>query len=1498
MTMESSGSMNSTRLSMEIAHLPLTPFGMNYRGTNRKKQHIISPTGNKLSLKTLKSPKRNIVKELDIGNKENEFSCGSLSPAPPRNPYCGFGREKRLSCVSRVSQINLATVYEDDDDDRSTIDLHLFNRVQKSNSQNDSEGIPFTGESSESTSRRKDSILTDVDDGSFVEFYYGKEQTNAVQNKRRQGVNNPESYYTCDSQNNTVFSTSTKTKNATVGFHKYVEKMKCERNLHHILEEHHTNPVIPASSLKKNFLLDESIITGSAELLRRRQRIHETPAGNALNSTMKHPSNSISNLCHPLPDVSSLTIQTHIDSSEFSPDNSPNTASSAARKVSGTIIIYESSEDEEHVERENQEIKEREAPSVIIQPNNIVLSENIQCRRRPRLKRKAIQITVPTVAESLISEDISVIESEIGKQCVPRDIHNLLDRNRESSDPVGNIPSPSDRTKGNSLSPSIRTMGNSQLSSVRTKGNCPSSSVRTKRNSPSSNVRTNENNLSPNFRTKGNSPSFSVRTKGHNPSPCIRMKGNSPSPNVRTKHSNEDGIVMKEAAKASPHPDAPIQYPPKELKSPEVATWIMTSPFKEGSYDSSFLQRRDTLDTSETPSQPRFRVVKETVSKPPTQHSPEKHLFFNRNTPGSPNVVDWIISSPLEDASLDSSFLKQQDSSSISETPSQPKSRQTKSVISSNSCERSPYIWPTDRIRTASNSSALMKKQSNNEHITRGNGSSDCGSFEEVIKRPKSRLTNVHRIISDSDVYSDSTSEYDPTPPRDTQHAMGKTHTPTHKKANEISSENSESLHLKLSEGPSKSGNTVCTVGKDAVSPTFAERLIKTDIPSTDSEDTRIRRRVNIIRRLRISDSDDANSDIGELNTSLPDIDIPTPYLHECIEGINTKGKQHKPVQGAHEKSDHFVAASLDNSDSIVERHIPVMRSNNINQFQRVRKSPEIAEETYFNRETECLSPKANDCKTVESSSSSDDDGSESSFEVYLKSVKKQIEESKKKKPLLLSNDDDFINDDHSTDDDDVSFYLPSLARKTRTVVNPRKNVTNRLCGSISEDLLTRVKKYNNVNVNEEANEWSNNIVNSPSSSAKNAGVKKLTNTNKLHKYLTSDESNSSSDSLDIKLPISRVRKKITISNTWRKSVIVDLSSDTDSEVFPEKTPVKITKPPISLVTPQNKIPPKSYITTQNKNTPKSFITPQHKYPSQSHITPQNKRPPQIKAKTEGHTKQFPRKMVYNTESSATPTLTFLASLSSNVHMGRCHPDAVLYVKNFKKSKELLCEKLYTYYNEHVFSDKLPMHMDIKWNPRMTKTAGFCYYRIDRTKPSGRGARIELSSKVIDAPERIRDTLIHEMCHAAAWIISGYKDGHGPLWKSWAAKAGHVFPELPAITTCHSYQISCKFTYRCTECGYSIGRHSKSLDTERKVCGYCHGKFELIVNSQGGGATVGNPNTPGSHSYPKTPRTPNAFALYVKKNYKSVKSSRKSLKHGDVMKLLSAEFGKLKTNCS
>ena len=92
--------------------------------------------------------------------------------------------------------------------------------------------------------------------------------------------------------------------------------------------------------------------------------------------------------------------------------------------------------------------------------------------------------------------------------------------------------------------------------------------------------------------------------------------------------------------------------------------------------------------------------------------------------------------------------------------------------------------------------------------------------------------------------------------------------------------------------------------------------------------------------------------------------------------------------------------------------------------------------------------------------------------------------------------------------------------------------------------------------------------------------------------------------------------------------------------------------------------------------------------------------------------------------------------------------------------------------------------MKIIWNKKLRTTAGYCCYL---GALGARSARIELSTKVVDSygryesfgkilqmkfhfpiADRIRDTLIHEMCHAATWIIDGIKGGgHGRKWRAW-----------------------------------------------------------------------------------------------------------------------------------
>ncbi|XP_067404019.1 germ cell nuclear acidic protein isoform X2 [Emydura macquarii macquarii] len=220
------------------------------------------------------------------------------------------------------------------------------------------------------------------------------------------------------------------------------------------------------------------------------------------------------------------------------------------------------------------------------------------------------------------------------------------------------------------------------------------------------------------------------------------------------------------------------------------------------------------------------------------------------------------------------------------------------------------------------------------------------------------------------------------------------------------------------------------------------------------------------------------------------------------------------------------------------------------------------------------------------------------------------------------------------------------------------------------------------------------------------------------------------------------------------------------------------------------------------------------------------------------------------------------------------------YVKNFRKKKEELAQKLYTLYNSTIFEHKLPEKMEIIWNKKMRKTAGYCVTGQTKSPEAQRYARIELSEKVCDSADRLRDTLIHEICHAATWVINGIRDGHGQFWRFYAKKSTAVHPELPVVTRCHSYEIKYKFTYKCSLCKTTIGRHSKSLDTERFVCALCKGQLVLCQPTQKDGTPARAQLTP--------------FAKYVKENYGSTKKEQHGLSHAAVMQKLSVEFA-LKT---
>ncbi|XP_048358199.1 germ cell nuclear acidic protein [Sphaerodactylus townsendi] len=215
--------------------------------------------------------------------------------------------------------------------------------------------------------------------------------------------------------------------------------------------------------------------------------------------------------------------------------------------------------------------------------------------------------------------------------------------------------------------------------------------------------------------------------------------------------------------------------------------------------------------------------------------------------------------------------------------------------------------------------------------------------------------------------------------------------------------------------------------------------------------------------------------------------------------------------------------------------------------------------------------------------------------------------------------------------------------------------------------------------------------------------------------------------------------------------------------------------------------------------------------------------------------------------------------------------------KEFQTKKEEMAQRLYAFYNRTVFEQKLPEKMEINWNKKMRKTAGCCLTgELKEPNLGQRYARIMLSEKVCDSADRLRDTMIHELCHAAAWLIHGVQDGHGRIWSLYAKKSSFIHPELPVVSRCHNYEIKYKFTYECSQCQNTIGRHSKSLDTQRFVCALCKGQLVLQQARRKDGTPAQAPLTP--------------FAKYVKENYADAKQLQPGLNHGAIMRKLSADF--------
>ncbi|KAF8344059.1 SprT-like family-domain-containing protein [Cantharellus anzutake] len=218
-----------------------------------------------------------------------------------------------------------------------------------------------------------------------------------------------------------------------------------------------------------------------------------------------------------------------------------------------------------------------------------------------------------------------------------------------------------------------------------------------------------------------------------------------------------------------------------------------------------------------------------------------------------------------------------------------------------------------------------------------------------------------------------------------------------------------------------------------------------------------------------------------------------------------------------------------------------------------------------------------------------------------------------------------------------------------------------------------------------------------------------------------------------------------------------------------------------------------------------------------------NKQPLLLK---DGNTPRLP--------ATPTPKTTALARPNIVMHSKRKHATELQeYALN-----------LYNSLNHQVFGNNLPQGChsgsfssnhkccEIIWSKTLMTTAGRAVikrsiYGSDSTPPQ-RKVFIELATKVVDSEERIRNTLSHEMCHLAVWLIDEAKDGgHGRPFNAWAKRVMRAQNDIH-ITSRHSYQIVYRYEWKCVACNQIYGRHSKSIDTSTQRCGVCKGELKAL----------------------------------------------------------------------
>ncbi|KZS90316.1 hypothetical protein SISNIDRAFT_551632 [Sistotremastrum niveocremeum HHB9708] len=199
------------------------------------------------------------------------------------------------------------------------------------------------------------------------------------------------------------------------------------------------------------------------------------------------------------------------------------------------------------------------------------------------------------------------------------------------------------------------------------------------------------------------------------------------------------------------------------------------------------------------------------------------------------------------------------------------------------------------------------------------------------------------------------------------------------------------------------------------------------------------------------------------------------------------------------------------------------------------------------------------------------------------------------------------------------------------------------------------------------------------------------------------------------------------------------------------------------------------------------------------------------------------------TDSITSPVISSTPETDETKETGTSTPKKTPRTKKLKPEEARVQEYARTLMTElcdSVFG-QIPAETPLKWNARLLKTAGrakFCRHRDDTYDMS-----IELSTKVVDREERVRNTLSHELCHLAVFLIDGdLNPSHGVSWKKWANKVMRFRPDI-VINATHTYEINYRFYWECVVCQHKYGRHTKSIKTDLQRC-QCKGQLRPLFD--------------------------------------------------------------------